>query len=54
MIICETHDQIMDTINGASADQYAAMKPALLRAKNQAIKVRDYQVLAAQIIQSGA
>jgi hypothetical protein len=54
MIICETHDQIMHAVNAASADQYAAMKPALMRAKNQAIKVRDYQVLAAQIIQSGA
>lgn len=50
MIICESHDQILAALASVSADQYAAMKPALMRAKEQAIALRDYQVLAAEMV----
>jgi hypothetical protein len=54
MIVCDTHDQIMAAIQNANDAQYSEMKPALLRAKEQAAAMRDYRVSAAQIVRDGA
>lgn len=52
MIVCETHDQIVNAVRGANASRYDAMKPGLLRAKDQAVGLRDYQLLAAQSLRN--
>jgi hypothetical protein len=54
MIVCETHDQIMAALRNADTTQYTAMKPALMRAKDQAIALRDYQLSAAKMLRDDA
>jgi hypothetical protein len=51
MIVCETVDQILTAINQADDALYQKMRPALLRAKAQAVDLRDYKRSAALDIQ---
>lgn len=54
MVVCESHDQIMTALQKADAAQYSDMKPALMRAKEQAVAMRDYRISAAQVLRDGA
>jgi len=54
MLVCETLEDFMAAIIGADQDLYEEMKPALMRAKAQAIALREYRIMAAEIIQDEA
>lgn len=51
LITCETAGQVFAAINQADEAMYQEMWPALLRAKDKAIELRDYKRSAALDIQ---
>ncbi len=53
MIVCTTKAEILAAIARADADLYDAMRPALLRAKAQAVGWSDYEQAAAQMLRDG-
>lgn len=53
IIECETPEDIIQATIGANKNQYEKMRPSLMKAKKQAIKVIDYKILAAEAIRDG-
>ncbi|MCR8826159.1 hypothetical protein [Pseudosulfitobacter koreensis] len=53
MIVCTSRGEILDAIARADADLYDAMRPALLRAKAQAVGYSDYEQAAARMLRDG-
>ncbi|UOA28063.1 hypothetical protein [Pseudosulfitobacter sp. DSM 107133] len=53
MIVCTSKDEILAAIAKADAGLYAAMRPALLRAKAQAVEWSDYERSAAEMVRDG-
>ncbi|ASM73186.1 MULTISPECIES: hypothetical protein [Roseobacteraceae] len=53
MIICTSKDEILAAIARADAELYDAMRPALLRAKVQAVGWSDYEHSAAEMLRDG-
>lgn len=52
MIICTSEAEILTAMRMVDAKLYDGMRPALLRAKTQAIAVKDYTYLAAESLRA--